>query len=283
MLEAIIQSKHRFSLNDTVTSHGWFQLAPWKWDPTSGILSRMERCPAGELTEISCKQISNKSLRIKSTDQCLITTSNKLLEEKITRWLSLEWNPFEAINLANKTDPAIGQLIELGGGRFLRGSSFYEDCIKTILTINANWQFTIRMVDSMVAKLGRGAFPTPSEAIQAGPQFLQKELGLGFRSSVIFELSCQLIEREIIDPCGNLKKTKLEFEDMIQFRGLGPYTVNHILMLLHDFEWIPIDSEVTKYCQLRYKLKADEIQQYFAEWGKFRFLGYKLRRIIDCE
>ena len=58
------------------------------------------------------------------------------------RWLSADWEPVAAIAAL----PDVAQLIELGGGRMLRGSFFYEDFAKTVLTINTSWSATCRMV-----------------------------------------------------------------------------------------------------------------------------------------
>ncbi len=262
-------------------SHGWFQLAPWNWDPINHNLSRIELCRDGYLKRVICGQVNSKSISIQIPDADLTPIEKEYIKKKAERWFSFAWDPTEAIRLSKIIDPEVSRFIENGGGRFLRGSSFYEDCIKTILTINANWKFTVRMAADISMQLGEGGFPNPLTILKAGPIILKKDLRLGFRAEVIYQISRQLLDRGIIDERGMLKKPTLGFEDLIQFRGLGPYTVNHILMLLHNFEWIPIDSEVTNYCQLTYKLKTDEIQEYFAPWGKYRFLGYKLRRIID--
>jgi hypothetical protein len=97
----------------TLASHGWVQLAPWRWEPEAGRLARIERMP----------------------------------------------------------DAAA--LIERGGGRMLCGSCFYEDFIKTVLTINANWSATCRMVAALVAEPGETAFPNPrrcSTMLSSRPQ-----------------------------------------------------------------------------------------------------------------
>ena len=71
------------------------------------------------------------------------------------RWLSADWEPALAIAAL----PDVAQLIERGGGRMLRGSSFYEDFVKTVLTINTSWSATCRMVAALVAEPGGGSFP----------------------------------------------------------------------------------------------------------------------------
>ncbi|MQF64813.1 hypothetical protein FIM04_01645 [SAR202 cluster bacterium AC-409-J13_OGT_754m] len=277
----IIKSKHSLSLKHTVLSHGWFQLAPWTWDSNSGVLSRLELFQDGYLSLISCSQINSKSIFVQVPKSDSNFVDENSIKTKVKRWLSLDWNPRPAIQLSNTIDPDISDFIQAGGGRFLRGSSFYEDCIKTILTINANWQFTVRMAKDLSEKLGQGSFPTPSIIKQTGPTVLRNDLRLGFRAEVIFGLTQQLLDRGIITESGILKKVDLGFQDMIRFHGLGPYSVHHILMLIHDYEMIPVDSEVASYCKNTLNIDSMNIQEHFAKWDKYRFLGYKLRRIID--
>lgn len=277
----ILKSSYPLSLEQTVLSHGWYQLAPWNWDSINGILSRNELFEDGYSRIINCSQHNAESILIHLPPSDSKSVDDAYIRRCVTRWLSLDWDPTPAIELSSILDPEICFFLKNGGGRFLRGTSFYEDCIKTILTINANWKFTIRMANDICRQLGEGRFPTPISIINAGPTVLKNYLHLGFRAEVIYETTKQLLDREIINEGGTLEKNDLCYEDMIHFRGLGPYSVHHILMLMHNFETIPIDSEVVSYCNKILKIERNDIQEHFTKWGKYRFLGYKLRRIID--
>ena len=137
------------------------------------------------------------------------------------------------------------------------------------------------MVSSLVNRLGEGVFPTPLEVIAHGEDFLREELRLGFRSSVISESSRQLLEKGFIDDRGILVQTDLKFDDLIALRGIGPYSASHLMMLTHNFSCIPIDSEVTRYCREHDNIEPEDIETFFDKWGEYRFLGYKLSRILD--
>ena len=63
-------------------------------------------------------------------------------------------------------------------------------------------------------------------------------------------------------------------------RGIGPYAASHLAMLLHDYSRIPVDSEVRRFCRERYDIGADQIAAFFDSWGAYRFLGYKVGRIL---
>ena len=67
----------------------------------------------------------------------------------------------------------LAELIERGGGRMLRGSSFYEDFVKTVLTINTSWSATCRMVAALVAEPGGGSFPGPAALLDYGEDRLR--------------------------------------------------------------------------------------------------------------
>jgi len=269
------------SLLHTVTSHGWVNLAPWSWDVDKEELARIERLPNGKLVPVKVTQSAPRSFLIHLYTDGPTAFELKDIETTVKHWLSDDWDPRPAISMATSLDSRIARFIQQGGGRFLRGSTFYEDFVKTVCTINTNWPSTIRMVSSLVNRLGEGGFPTPLEITSYGEDFLRKELRLGFRSRVIVESSRHLLEKGFIDDRGNLVRRDLKFEDLIALRGIGPYSANHLMMLVHDFGYIPIDSEVTRYCREHYDVEPGEIETFFHRWEKYRFLGYKLSRIVD--
>ena len=61
MIRGILHSISSISLYDTVTSHGWVNLAPWKWDVNKNELSRPERLKTGNLVRVSVTQLDSKS------------------------------------------------------------------------------------------------------------------------------------------------------------------------------------------------------------------------------
>ena len=79
---------------------------------------------------------------------------------RVARWVSAEWDPAPAIAALGAGFADEAALIARGGGRLLRCSTFYEDFIKTVLTVNTSWSGTCRMSAALVAEPGGGAFPT---------------------------------------------------------------------------------------------------------------------------
>lgn len=262
-------------------SHGWVKLAPWHWDSEKKELSRLELSASGNTALVKVSQLDSRSLTVQTPGETLGKTDTVDTARAVQRWFSLNWDPRPAIQTAEKIDPLVALFIKQGGGRFLRSTTFYEDFVKTICTINTNWSSTVRMVASLVDQLGTGTFPSPVTVLDCGEQRLRKDIRLGFRARVLAELSSQLLDLSWIDNQGNLLHTNITFDGLREMRGIGEYSASHLMMLAHQFERIPIDSEVTAFCRQRYRVEPNDIQTFFAEWGTFRFLGYKLQRILN--
>lgn len=197
------------------------------------------------------------------------------------RWLSIDWDPSEAIEVATKIDQRIGEYIRTGGGRLLRGSTFYEDLIKTICTTNASWAYTKRMVSSLVLKIGNGTFPSPRMILDCGYPLLKEYAKMGYRNQFVFRATEQCIQENITDLEGEQIYPDIDEKVIQQIRGIGPYACAHMKVLLLDHSSIPIDSDVVSYCQKQFGLQKNVIQEHYDAWGKYKFLGYKFSRIVD--
>jgi N-glycosylase/DNA lyase len=262
-----------FNLRMTVESHGWCQLAPWYWDGKH--LERKVRVGCnGEWVRV--QQLSQDHLLIETSSSN--TTS---VTERVSRWLQLDWDPSEFLALCDRNDPDIAHFIRSGGGRFLRGDTFFEDLIKTVCTINTTWKQTKSMVASLVA-LGDGLFPEPRELQTIGPKRLAEECKLGFRARTVDTVTAQLLDDNAINHDGSAREGIVDYEYLTSLKGIGPYAAAHTMMLLRDFQTLPVDSEVSAYLRER-SLDPNDAQNAFQHWGQYRFLGYKLKRIVDRE
>jgi 3-methyladenine DNA glycosylase/8-oxoguanine DNA glycosylase len=261
---------HPFNLKLTAESHGWSQLAPFHWDgKTLARTSRIKNRKAW----IQVQQSSKKKLTVETT-----SPDNNSVEQIVTRWLHLDWNPSDFLTLCDQHDPAIAKLVRAGGGRFLRGDTFYEDLIKTICTINVTWQQTKNMVASLVALSGE-SFPTPKKIQALGAETLAAECKMGFRAKTIDNVTTQLLEDKIIRIDG-AARTAVDYDYLTSMKGIGPYAAAHTLVLSRDFATLPVDSEVSAYLRSQ-GLDPAKAQKLFEHWGEFRFLGYKLKRMAD--
>jgi N-glycosylase/DNA lyase len=135
------------------------------------------------------------------------------------------------------------------------------------------------MVASVVS-LGDGLFPQPNEFLEIGPERLARECKLGFRAKTVDTVTAQLLHDKAIKHDGSAREGFISYDYLISLKGIGPYSAAHAVMLLGDFSNLPVDSEVSAYLR---ELGIDPSEAYsaFQKWKQYRFLGYKLKRIID--
>ena len=264
------------SLRSTVRTHGWVSLAPWGWDDSACVLWRSDRLSSGRTARIQATQPEADRIEVEVSGDGL---SRRDLDEAaglVRRWLSLDWDPARAIASARAVDPEAAEVIKNGGGRLLRCSTFYEDFVKTVCTIQIAWSGSLRMVLALV-EAGEGLFPTPVRVLELGDAGL-RERGTGFRARSLFEGTETMLERGLIDEAGHTASGPVSYDDLLALWGIGPYAAAHMAVLQHDFSRIPVDSEVTSYCRDRYGIGPKEIDAHFEPWGDFRFLGYRLTK-----
>jgi len=279
-LEIIVKTTTTIDLRRTVLSHGWVNLSPWNWDGEQGILSRPERLSSGQIVDIEVIQKSPKQFIVRIGQSGGIS-ENGDVSMFVKRWLSLNWDPKPAASAAKKLSPKVARYIQTGGGRFLRGTTFYEDFVKTVCTMNASWAFTKKTVSRFVEELGDGTFPNPIQILNAGQDFLQNTIRIGYRTKVLIKATDMLLKNKLIDESGNGNEKNIRYDNLIALWGIGQYAAGHLMVLLHDYSRIPIDSEVIKYCAETLDLPENEITGFFAKWEDYSFLGYKLNRIIS--
>lgn len=263
----------------TVASHGWAHLAPWQWDAAVGRLARRERI-GDRLGTIEIGQRDPDSVVVRRDG--FDATDLTEIERRVRRWMSADWAPSDAAAaLAGDASGEGAALIESGGGRMLRCSSFYEDFVKTVLTINTSWSSTRRMAEALVAEPGGGAFPGPEAVLDYGETRLRERARLGFRAPTLIGATRRMLEDGAIDAVGEGAPDRLGHDYLIGLKGIGPYAAAHCRLLLHDFSRIPVDSEVTAYLRRRHGCDSAAFAASRAHWGEYLALGYKLARLRE--
>jgi len=262
----------------TVGSHGWVALEPWRWNVDEGVLSRTDFL--GAATTISVTHSDAHSIDVSVKGQ---GTNVDLLdvEKVVRRWLSLHWDPSLAIEVALTVDADVADAIGHGAGRFLRGSTFYEDFLKTVCTVQINWAGTMRMARLLVEEIGSGFVPTPTQVLDAGDDGLRQRATMGFRAKGIMLSTEKLLDSGLMDEQGNAAEEALTYDVLIGLHGIGPYAASHLRMLLHDFSRVPVDSEVTKFFREQHGIGPKEIESFLDRWGEYKFLGYRLSRRLS--
>src|SRR5579862_6642324 len=165
MAESELQLAWPIDLGLTVASHGWVHLEPWRWEGETARLLHAERI-GGRLGTIAMRQTNPRTLAVAWTG--FPDDAAAEIRRRVGRWVSAEWDPAPAIAALGASFADEARLIDRGGGRLLRGSTFYEDFVKTVLTVNTSWSGTCRMSAALVAEPGGAAFPTPGAVLDYG-------------------------------------------------------------------------------------------------------------------
>ena len=272
--EAILRLPWQIDLQLTVASHGWAHLAPWSWDPEAGRLHRRERIGA-ELGMIEIAQSGPDTMILRWDGFASACVPE--IQRRVRRWISADWQPSSAMAVLCED----GELIAQGGGRLLRCSSFYEDFVKTVLTINTSWSSTCRMAAALVAEPGEGAFPGPEAMLDYGEARLRECAKLGFRAATVASATRRLLADGAIDAAGEGAPERLGYDYLISMKGIGPYAAAHCRLLLHDFSRIPVDSVVVAYLRERHGCDPAEFATSRSSWDPYVALGYRLARLRD--
>ncbi len=270
-------SAHDVSLRMIVESHGWVALEPWSWDSKLEVLSRTDLLEVP--TTIAVTQDGPRVIEVNVNGEG--SPAFETVEAIVGRWLSFDWDPADAIEAASKVDADVADVIRAGGGRFLRGSSFYEDYLKTVCTVQINWAGTKRMASRLVNEIGEGYVPTPLQIMDAGEAALRGRASMGFRAKGIMVSTERLLEDRLVDESGVAAEKALTYDVLIALHGIGPYAASHLRVLLNDFSRVPVDSEVTSYFRDRHGIGPKEVEPYLERWGEYKFLGYRLSRRLE--
>jgi len=272
--ETVLPLRWPIDLALTVASHGWVHLAPWCWNPVAERLGRRERI-GGRLGAIEIAQHGPDAMIIRWDG--FTATALPEIREIVRRWLSADWEPSAA--MATLREDAA--LIERGGGRMLRCSSFYEDFVKTVLTINTSWSSTCRMAAALVAEPGEGVFPGPEVLLDYGEERLRERAKLGFRAATVVSTTHRLLADGAIDAVGQGQPERLGHDYLVSLKGIGPSAAAHCRLLLHDFTRIPVDSVVTAYLRERHGCSPADFAASRSSWDPYLALGYRLIRLRE--
>jgi 3-methyladenine DNA glycosylase/8-oxoguanine DNA glycosylase len=262
----------------TVASHGWAHLGPWEWNPTNGRLARTERI-AGRVGTIAVTQRAPAALDV-MWDGFGEDDAPEILA-RVGRWVSAEWDPAPAVAALDAAFPDDAALIAQGGGRLLRCSTFYEDFVKTLLTVNTSWAGTVRMSAALLAEPGGGAFPPPAAILDYGEERLRAIAKLGFRAPTALLATRRMLEDGAIDADGHGRAAMLDHDYLIGLKGIGPYAAAHCRMLLGDFSRIPVDSVAIAHLRERHNTTPADFLAARAHCGEYIGLGYRLMRLRE--
>jgi len=277
-----------FNFWNTVCSHGWCTLPPFKPDKEAAALKRPFELTAGRVVVVEMTQNAGGRLRLDIPSvRTLETGAKREMIAQVKTCLRLEEDYSDFYSVA-KTHRIFRWIPRSGAGRLLRAPTVFEDVVKMICTTNCSWALTEIIVGNLCTKLGTPAgnggftFPRPDVIAGCTEHFLRKEVRAGYRSPYILELSRRAASGELdleAWRAGDLPTTGL-YDRVRSVKGVGPYAAGNILKLLGHFDHLGIDS----WCRKQFfeihrngrKTSDRVIERFYQPFGKWRGLFFWL-------
>jgi len=247
-----------FRLEQTVLSHGWYELAPFRWDPRTSTLTRAERLPDGSIHLLRIRQSrgTRGRIRVELLTGPVRPEQRRQLGSRIRRMLNLGLDLSEFTALCRR-EPRLKHVPRAGAGRFLTAGNLYEDVFKAICCTNIAWKQAVAAVNR-VASFGRPikgtacrAFPTAQEVLNTGSVRLAEVSRLGYRVPYLLSWAERVASHDpdlIAAEAGALDREALR-HFFLSVRGVGKTSCRYLLMMRGIADEIPIDSSVFLYCR----------------------------------
>ena len=294
--EIILPARGRFDLRAVVHSHGYYELAPFRWeDGRTPTLHRVERLPSRSVYRLAVGPAPRGVvLRVTGRDA---TEAEVLapLAARMRRALRLDEDLADFHRLC-RLEPALRPIVRLGMGRLLRGTTLFEDLVKAIAWTNTTWRGAVSMIDRL-GRLGSRypgeprlrAFPTPEQILAAGEQRLRDRAGLGYRAPYLIALADRVVSGALDLQALSTRGPSIASADVARtlasIRGAGPATVAYGLMLLGHYDHPAIDSATLRFAREAFHgsrpTTIAQVHQRFARYGEWAALVLWFRQWLD--
>lgn len=280
-----LTARQPFNFHSVVNSHGWVQLAPFRFDEANSTLLYVDHLTSGRVVEYRISQ-APKGVSVDAPGRF-----SKAEQTEATR--KIEWmlgldQDFSLFYKVARMEPKLRHVRRLARGRVLRSPTFFEDILKTILTTNTLWAATRRMNLNLIAAYGEPlpgseglrAFPTPQAIASATPDDLRQTVRAGYRAPAIHELASRVASGELeveAFKASGLPTMELR-KELLKMRGIGPYAAANLLMILGRSDFIPIDTYALKMVSHEWhrgkSITAREVEKAFIKWGEYKGLAF---------
>jgi 3-methyladenine DNA glycosylase/8-oxoguanine DNA glycosylase len=279
-----LAARQPFNFNSVVNSHGWVQLAPFRFDEDRQVLSYTDRLANGRVVELGMRAAPG-GLQLHVPGK-LGKAESREVTEKVSWMFGLDQD-FSSFYKAARGEPKLRKARRYAHGRVLRSPTFFEDVLKTILTTNTLWAATRRMNLTLVDSFGTPAssnrtraFPRPHQVAAAGPAALRQKVRVGYRAESIHELGRRASSGELdVESFKTSALPTLELrKELLKIRGVGPYAAANLLMILGRSDFIPIDTYALKMVSHEWhrgrKVTPRHVERAFSRWGEFKGLAF---------
>jgi 3-methyladenine DNA glycosylase/8-oxoguanine DNA glycosylase len=238
----VLGARGAFRLPAVAVSHGWFQTAPFAWDPDAGTLRRTERLGDGPVELAMTAGGGGVAVR---AGRALAAAERDVAGRRVGRVLQLGADLTGFDDAARAVDPALADdLAGYGGGRVLAGASLFEDVVKGICATNTTWRQAVGAINRL-AELGpQGCFPGPADVLRAGDDHLRGVVRAGYRAPAILAAARAAIDGTLADieadsAAGDGDRVHA---GLTALAGVGPATAGFVILLMGHYDRPSIDS-----------------------------------------
>jgi 3-methyladenine DNA glycosylase/8-oxoguanine DNA glycosylase len=284
MTTITLPARQPFNFHSVVNSHGWVQLAPFRFDEDRGTLSYTDRLSNGRVVDYL---VSEAPGGVQVETPARLGAAERAEIASTVSWMFGLDQDFSAFYKAARHEPKLRKARRMAHGRVLRSPTFFEDVVKTILTTNTLWAATRRMNLNLIASFGEArsgsdskAFPRPERVAAAGPAALREKVRVGYRAPAIHEVAQRASSGEL-DVEGFKTSTLPTLElrkELLKIRGVGPYAAANLLMILGRSDFIPIDTYAMKMVSHEWHrgrpVTAKQVEKAFRQWGEYKGLAF---------
>jgi N-glycosylase/DNA lyase len=266
-----------FSFDAVVRSHGWYDLPPFSYDRTAGVLTYVAPGPA----PLSFRGASSR-LEVSGPGRRSAT-----LAAAVRRIFSLDLD-LSGFDAMLGEEPALRRAVARGGGRMLRGATLFEDAVKMLLTTNCSWAATRGMVIRLIELAGDGgAFPGPSAIARLRPRVLRDRVRVGYRAEALSRFARRVASGRLDLAEWERSETSADAvrDAILAEHGFGPYAAEGLMRILGRHEYLAIDSWVRKQFRKLHpgpaKTVDRAIARRYARYGGYRGLAMWLELTRD--
>jgi N-glycosylase/DNA lyase len=283
-----------FGLFATVVCHGWYQTLPFRWQAQRRVLQRAEALRDGRVFLVEMRE--EPSARRACRDVVVAITGDGATDagvaQEMARRCAIMLHAGEDLRgfyALSKERPELRPARRAGAGRLMRGSSLWEDLVKTILGTNVLWKQAVVMInrlaelgDSCPAEPALRAWPSPGQVVRAGERFLRDTVRAGYRSPYIMELAQRQKSGDIDLDALEARAARMSADELFaaltSIKGIGKSSAHYLMNLLGHYDHISIDSATYAYARrvfFRGKRPTEkQIRRRFARFGRWQALAY---------
>jgi 3-methyladenine DNA glycosylase/8-oxoguanine DNA glycosylase len=274
-----------FRFVPAATSHGFFLLAPNRWDRASQSLHTVVGIEDRAWTVVVAEHPAG-GLRVCVPGARPGAGDQRAIGRAVRRILRLEKNlrPFHRLCRDHASHRGAARM---RFGRLIRSATLFEDIVKVMCTCNITWKQTVGIVAALVRHYGAAAgndasahaFPQPAALAGAKLADLKAECRLGYRAPWVQELSRSVADGAL--DLESLERAALPSEELSarlrRIKGIGEYAAGNLLALLGHYDHLAIDTEAVRHFRRHYprrKPTPAAIRRHYDAYQPYAFLAY---------